>query len=130
MRSILTSSFLSVNGDTMANILKRFIKKYINKHKSIILSSSEHGTVTVKYDILHSLLFFVLKDCKVLQDSDIEFIKQKDNQFKLFIISSHNLDNISDNKISIIKKKIISSFENCGFLIKNVLVISEEKLKE
>jgi len=119
-----------VNGDSMSNILKRFIKKHINKRKSIILTSNDYGTVTVSYDILHSLLFFVLKDYKALQDSDIEFIKLKDNQFKLFIISSHNLDSISDNKISVIKKKIISSFKNYDFLIKNVLIISEEKLKE
>src|SRR6056297_340233 len=122
--------FLGVNGDSMSNILKRFIKKHINKRKSIILTSNDYGTVTVSYDILHSLLFFVLKDYKALQDSDIEFIRLKDNQFKLFIISSHNLDSISDNKISVIKKKIISSFKNYDFLIKNVLIISEEKLKE
>ena len=116
----------------MINFFDKLIKKITVNQKVIILDKNDNGKITMKFDIFYDLLNYILIDYPIFDEAEIEFdeINKKENLYRLFIITKNSLKNLSDNKLKIIKKKIMSSFQENGFNLINVVITSEESLKE
>jgi len=116
----------------MLNFFDKLIKSFSNKQKNILLNSNDRGTITMKFEILYSILDYILKDYTIFENADIEFdeIDKSKNLYRLFIITKNNLKDISENKLKIIKKKIMTEFKENGFNLINVIITSEEKLED
>ena len=69
--------------------------------------------------VIDSLLPYLEEDDIIIDGGNSHF-KDTDRRLK----------NLSENKLSIIKKKIISAFQENGFNLINVIITSEEKLEE
>lgn len=114
----------------MLNYLDRFIKKILNKQKDLIIGKTSIGLVTIKKEVIHSLINFVLKEYDLFIDAEIEITDFNNNQLKLFIITDKSFSSTSNNKINIIKSKLRSSLKSNGFQITRLLISSKEILKE
>lgn len=116
----------------MLKFLDKLIKRFKNNQKEIILESNEMGKITMKYDILYSILDDLLYKYPIFEDAEIDFdlIDDKKNLYRLYIIIKGSLKDISENRLKILKNNIIASFKKCGFPLINVIITSEESIRE
>lgn len=114
----------------MLNYLDKFIKKILNKQKDLIIGKNRAGLVTIKKEVIHSLINYVLKEYDLFIDAEIEITDFNNNHLKLFIITDKSLSSISDNKMTIIKSKLRSSLKSSGFHLTRLIISSKEILEE
>lgn len=116
----------------MLNFIDKLLKKANIRNKNILIDSNDRGTITMEYEILHSILAYILKDYTIFENADIEFdeVNKDKNLYRLFIIAKSSLKEMSENKLGIIKKKIMNAFKENGFNLINVIITSEENLEE
>src|SRR6056297_3093829 len=113
----------------MLNFIDKLLKKVNISNKKIVIDSNDRGTITMQFEILHSILAYILKDYTIFENADIEFdeVNEDRNLYRLFIVVKSSLKDMSENKLSIIKKKVKAAFKENGFNLINVIITSEEK---
>ena len=111
----------------MINFIEKLIKKLKPKQKDIVIDQNNMGIITMKAAILHNILDYILFDYPVFKDAEIEFdeVDKEKNLYRLFIISKNSLKNMSENKLRVLKKKIMSAFKENGFNLINVIITSD-----
>jgi hypothetical protein len=116
----------------MINFIEKIIKKLKPKQKDIVIDQNNKGSITIKAAILHNILDYILFDYPVFEDAEIEFdeVDKEKKLYRLFIISKNSIKSMSENKLRVLKKKIMSAFKENGFNLINVIITSEENLEE
>ncbi|SRR6056297_1897847 len=114
----------------MFEFLDKIISKFKTEDRVLVLDDNKLGKVTIDYDLFHSLLSSLLKNYDFFKNAELEIDVINDTEYRLYIIVKNNISHLSDKKLSVIKNKIISSFKSCGLILRNVIIVNEDILKE
>lgn len=114
----------------MLKYLDKFLKKYKARHHHLTLHDNELGKVTMKLNILYLIADYILEDYTEFEDAEVDINNISGDKISVYIISSKSLTTFSSKKLELIKRKIKTEFETNGFKLKNVVLTSEESLRE
>ena len=114
----------------MLKYLDKFLKKYKIRHQHLTLHDNELGKVTMKLNILYLIADFILEDYTEFEDAEVDINNVSNDKISIYIISTKSLTSFSSKKIELIKNRIKNEFKNNGFELGNVVLTSEESLRE
>lgn len=114
----------------MFNFLDKIIDKFKTEDRVLVIDNNDIGKITMNFDLFNSLLSSILSNYDFFKNSELEIDIINETEYRLYIITKNNINHLSDKKLSIIKNKIISSFKSCGLILRNVIIVHEDILKE
>ncbi len=114
----------------MLKYLDKFLKKYKVRHQSITLYDNELGKVSMKLNVLYLIANFILEGYPEFGDAEVDINNVSSDKISVYIISSKSLTSFSSKKIEFIKRRIKEEFKKNGFPLENVVITSEERLRE
>lgn len=114
----------------MLKYLDNLLKKYKVRHQHLTLHDNELGKVTMKLNIFYLIADYILEDYTEFEDAEVDINNVSGDKISVYIISSKSLTSFSSKKIELIKRRIKSEFKDNGFQLKNVVLTSEESLRE
>ncbi len=114
----------------MLKYLDKFLKKYKIRHQHITLHDNELGKVTMKVNILYLIADYILDNYIEFEDAEVDINNISNDELNIYIISQISLKSFSNKKIELIKQRIKKEFKDNGFQIGDVVITSEERLRE
>lgn len=114
----------------MFDFLDKIINKFKTEDRVLVLDDNSLGKITMEFDLFYSLLSTLLKDYDFFKNAELEIDIINDTEYRLYIIAKNKISHLSEKKLSVIKNKIISSFKSCGLVLRNVVIVHEDILKE
>ncbi|MDZ7672699.1 MAG: hypothetical protein U5K53_07705 [Halanaerobiales bacterium] len=114
----------------MFEFLDKIINKFKTESRVLLVDDNSMGKITIEFELFYTLLERLLKDYDFFDNAEIEIDQIKETEYRLYIIVKKEINHLSDKKLSIIKNKIISSFKSCGLILRNVVIVHKDILKE
>lgn len=114
----------------MLKYLDKFLKKYKINNQHTTLYDDKLGKVTMKLNILYLIADYILKDYTEFEDAEVDINDISADKFNVYVISSKSLKSFSSKKIELIKRKIKAEFKKNGFQLEDIVITSEESLRE
>jgi hypothetical protein len=114
----------------MLKYLDKFLKKYKIRHQHITLHDNELGKVTMKVNSLYLIADYILDNYIEFEDAELDINNISNDESNIYIISPKSLTSFSNKKIELIKKRIKHEFKDNGFQLGDVVITSEERLRE
>ncbi|MFO7814356.1 MAG: hypothetical protein R6V14_01230 [Halanaerobiales bacterium] len=106
------------------------MKKYKIRHQHFTILDNKVGKVTLKLNILYLIAEFILEGYPELADAEVDISNIAEDKITIYIISPKSLKTFSRKKLEFIKRRVKTAFEENGFKIQDVVITSEESLRE